>query len=76
LSSEDLLLDLNPQETTLLNAFRRLPADAANQLSALVQRLVVLSGHTTIDWSDSWTDDDLRDFTAHSLKRIEADEEH
>ncbi len=68
-------MQLNSQETTLLDAFRRLPGDTANELSALVQRLAALSSNTRIDWSDSWSDEDLREFTARSLKRCEAEEE-
>jgi hypothetical protein len=30
-------------------------------------------GHK-IDWSDSWSDEDLADFRAASLRRLEADE--
>jgi hypothetical protein len=66
---------LSAQETTLLHSFRRLPPDAANELAALVERLAALSPNSRIDWSDSWSDDDLRDFTAHSLKQSEAEEE-
>ena len=68
-------MQLSSQETTLLDAFRRLPADAADELSALVQRLAALSSGTRIDWSDSWSEEDLREFTAHSLKRFDAEEE-
>jgi hypothetical protein len=68
-------MELSAQETTLLDGFRRLPPDAANELAALVQRLAALSPNTRIDWSDSWSEEDLRDFTAHSLKRFEAAEE-
>jgi hypothetical protein len=67
-------MQLSSQEATLLDAFRRLPADAANELSVLVHRLAVLPPGTRVDWSDSWTEEDLRDFTAHSVKRLEADE--
>jgi len=67
-------MQLNAQETTLLDAFRRLPANAADELSALVQRLAALSPNSRIDWSDSWSDEDLRDFTAHSLKRLDEEE--
>jgi hypothetical protein len=63
------------QETTLLDAFRRLPPDAADELAALILRLAALSPNSRIDWSDSWSEEDLRDFTAHSLKRFEAEEE-
>jgi hypothetical protein len=68
-------MQLNAQETTLLDAFRRLPPDTASELAALVQRLAALAPNTRIDWSDSWSEEDLRDFTAHSLKRFEAEEE-
>jgi hypothetical protein len=68
-------MQLSAQETTLLEAFRRLPPNAARELTALAQRLAVLSPNTRIDWSDSWSEEDLRDFTAQSLKRLEAEEE-
>ena len=67
-------MQLNPQEATLVDAFRRLPPDAAHELSALVQRLAVLSSNTRIDWSDSWLEQDLREFTAHSLRRLDAED--
>ena len=68
-------MQLSAQETTLLEAFRRLPPNAAHELTALAQRLAVLSPNTRIDWSDSWSEEDLRDFTAQSLKQFEAEEE-
>jgi hypothetical protein len=68
-------MQLSAQEATLLDAFRRLPSDAANELAALVQRLAALSPNSRIDWSDSWSEEDLQDFTAHSRKRFEAEEE-
>ena len=66
---------ISPREEVLLEAFRRLPPDAAVELSALAQRLAALAPGTTIDWSDSWSDADLREFTAASLRRLEAEEE-
>jgi hypothetical protein len=65
----------NARESTLLEAFRRLPPNAADELSALVQRLAALSPNNRIDWSDSWSDEDLREFTAHSMERLDAEEE-
>ena len=62
-------------EEVLLEAFRRLPPEAAAELSALAQRLAALAPGTAIDWSDSWSDADLQEFTAASLKRFEAEEE-
>ena len=68
-------MQLSAQQTTLLEAFRRLPPNTAHELTALAERLAVLSPNTRIDWSDSWSEEDLRDFTAQSLKRFEAEEE-
>ena len=67
-------MELNSQESTLLTAFRQLPAETAGELAALVQRLAALSPGTRINWSDSWSEDDLREFTAHSIQRLEAEE--
>jgi len=54
-----------------LEDFRRLPPNAAEEFSALVRRLAE-SG--LIDWSDSWSDEDLREFTARSVRRFEEEE--
>jgi hypothetical protein len=58
----------------LLDVFRRLPPDAAAELSALAERLASVSPQSKIDWSDSWTDEDLEDFRAASLRRLDAEE--
>ena len=65
---------LNSQETSLLSAFRRLPTDAAMELSGLIERLAALAPDRKIDWSDSWSDDDLNEFRAASVARLEASE--
>jgi hypothetical protein len=66
---------ISAREEVLLEAFRRLPPDAAVELSALAQRLAALAPGMTIDWADSWSDADLQEFTAASLRRLEAEEE-
>jgi hypothetical protein len=66
---------LSPGEEVLVEAFRRLPPAAAGELSALAQRLADLSPATSIDWSDSWSDADLQEFTAASLRRLDSDEQ-
>jgi hypothetical protein len=68
-------MQISAREEVLLEAFRRLPPDAAAELSALTQRLAALAPDTTIDWSDSWSDADLQEFTVASLRRFEAEEE-
>ena len=68
-------MQISDREEVLLEAFRRLPQGAAAELSALAQRLAALAPGTMIDWSDSWSDADLREFTAASLRQFEAKEE-
>ena len=67
-------MQLDPREATLVETFRRLPPGTAAELSALAERLATISPHHRIDWSDSWSDEDLRDFRAASLRRLEAEE--
>jgi hypothetical protein len=67
-------VQLDPREASLVEVFRRLPPDTAAELSALAERLAALSPHRKIDWSDSWSDEDLRDFRTASLRRLDAEE--
>lgn len=71
---EGMEMQLNPREASLVEAFRRLPPDTAAELSALAERLATVAPNRSIDWSDSWSDQDLNDFRAASLKRLEAEE--
>jgi len=66
-------MQLNPREEALLDAFRRLPPGVAAELSTLAQRLAALAPGARIDWSDSWSDVDLQEFTASSLRRLDAE---
>jgi hypothetical protein len=68
-------MELNASEEALLDAFRRLPPAAAGELAALAQRLADLASSTSIDWSDSWSESDLQEFTADSLKRLDTEEQ-
>jgi len=67
-------MQLNEREASLVDAFRRLPPCAATEPSALAERLAELSPNHRIDWSDSWSDDDLNDFRAASLRCLDAEE--
>jgi len=67
-------MQLDPREASLVEVFRRLPPDTAAELSALAERLAALSPRGRVDWSDSWSDGDLQDFRAASLRRLEAEE--
>jgi hypothetical protein len=67
-------MQLNEREASLVEAFRRLPPDTAAELSALAQRLAALTPNRKIDWSDSWSDEDMTEFRTASLRRLEAEE--
>ncbi|MEO8663681.1 MAG: hypothetical protein ABI693_34815 [Bryobacteraceae bacterium] len=67
-------MQLNEREASLLDAFRRLPPDTATELSALAARLAQLAPNKKIDWSDSWSDEDLTEFRAASLRRLSTEE--
>ena len=71
---KDMEMQLNEREASLVDAFRRLPPDAATELSALAARLAELAPSHRIDWSDSWSDEDLNEFRAASLRRFDAEE--
>ena len=59
-----------PQETSLLAAFCRLPLETASELSGLSERLAATAPDRKIDWSDSWSDEDLEAFRAASLRGL------
>jgi hypothetical protein len=67
-------MQLDAREVSLVNALRRLPPETVAELSALAERLAALALSGRIDWSDSWSDEDLREFRSVSLKRLEAEE--
>jgi hypothetical protein len=51
-----------------------LALDTTAELSGLVERLAALSSHRKIDWSDSWTDEDLQRFRDGSVMRLAIEE--
>jgi hypothetical protein len=67
-------MQLNQREASLVEAFRRLPPDAATELASLAERLAELAPNRRIEWSDSWSDEDLAEFRAASLRRLDAEE--
>jgi len=67
-------MELTKREASLVQAFRRLPPETATELSALAERLAQLAPNGRIDWSDSWSDEDLNEFRAASLRRLDAEE--
>ena len=67
-------MQLDSREASLVEAFRKLPPDTAAELSALTERLATLGRRSNIDWSDAWSDDDLCEFRAASLRRLDAED--
>jgi hypothetical protein len=51
-----------------------LPPDEARKVLVWAQQLADLGGDRRVEWSDSWSDDDLRETTLASLERFEKQE--
>ena len=66
-------MQITEEEQELLEAFRKLPARAREQLSELALRLAALPGNVRIDWSDAWSEDDLREYSQAALERFDRD---
>ncbi len=65
---------LTVQEESLISAVRALPPDEAGKVLEWARQLAELAGGRSIDWSDSWSDEDLADATAAALRRFEVQE--
>ena len=63
-------MQLTEQEQTLLQDLRRLPADTAREIGDLTHRLAKISQDAGIEWSDSWSEADLRECTKAALDRM------
>ena len=68
-------MQLSRREEGLVQAFRSLSPAVAEELSALARRLAALGPGATIDWSDSWSDEDLEEFTDAALRRLDVEEQ-
>ena len=62
---------LSETEERLVEAFRALPPDAADQVIAWTTRLRDLANGRSVDWSDTWTDEDLADACRASLSSFD-----
>lgn len=65
---------LSATEESLIKVVRMLPPNEAKKVLDWAHQLAELGGGRLLDWSDSWSDDDLRDATDASLKRFEQEE--
>ena len=66
---------LSANEESLINVVRMLPPEEAGKVLTWAQQLADLGGGRRIDWSDSWSDEDLREATVASLERFERQEQ-
>ena len=53
---------------------KSLPPEEAGKLLNWARQLADLAGGRTVEWSDSWTDEDLADATAAAIERFEDQE--
>lgn len=62
---------LNSSEESLIKVVRMLPPDEARKMLVWAQQLAELGGGRRVDWSDSWSDEDVREATRVALERFE-----
>ena len=65
---------LSANEESLIRVVRMLPPDETRKVLAWAQQLAELGGDRKVEWSDSWSDEDLREATLASLERFEKQE--
>ena len=65
---------LTEQEESLISVVRALPPEEAGKLLTWARELADLADSRPVEWSDSWTEDDLLDATAAAIKHFENDE--
>ena len=65
---------LSLEEESLINVVRALPPDEAGKVLNWAHQLADLAGGRTVEWSDSWTDEDLAEGTAAAVHRFEDQE--
>jgi len=62
---------LSPKEESLISVVRALPPDEAGKVLDWACQLADLADGRTVQWSDSWTEEDLADATAAAVRRFE-----
>jgi len=65
---------LSAQEESLISVVRTLPPEEAGKVLGWARQLADLAGERTIEWSDSWSDEDLAEATAAAMRRFEDQE--
>jgi hypothetical protein len=65
---------LSAHEESLISVVRALPPQEAGKVLNWARQLADLRGQRTIEWSDSWTDEDQAEATAAALQHFEDEE--
>ena len=65
---------LSAQEESLIGVVRALPREEAGKVLNWARQLADLAGGRAIEWSDSWSEEDLADATASAVRRFEDQE--
>jgi hypothetical protein len=66
---------LSAQEESLIKVVRALPSEEAQRVLTWASQLAHLAHGREIDWSDSWSDEDIAEATAASIRRFEEQEQ-
>lgn len=67
---------LSAQEESLISVVRALPPSEAGKVLDWARQLSDLAGERPIQWSDSWSDEDLTDATAAAVIHFDDQEDH
>jgi hypothetical protein len=62
---------LSTQEESLNGVVRALPPEEAGKVLNWARQLADFACGRTIEWSDSWSDEDLAEATAAAVRRFE-----
>lgn len=65
---------LSANEESLISVVRALPPVEAGRVFDWARQLADLADGRAIDWSDSWSDEDLADATTAAVRRLEEQE--
>ena len=65
---------LSASEESLISVVRALPPEEARKVLDWAQTLADLGRERRIDWSDSWSEEDIADATAASMRHFEDQE--
>jgi hypothetical protein len=66
---------LSAQEESLISMIRALPPAEAGKVLDWARQLFDLAGGHPVQWSDSWSDEDLADATAAAVRRFDDQED-